>query len=188
VRKMSYSGRGDEDGREAELDDVPPRHLPIIGQMTGEELRETMRRFPAPVAVVTTEVDEERFGLTVGSLVSLSLSPPLVGISIGKDSSSHEPLRRAEGWTASLLAADQTGVAQHFARGGIPPIALWNGVDVRNGSHGPLVEGALAWLQCRTVSEHDAGDHTILIGEVESTERGKSGLGLVYREGEYHPA
>jgi flavin reductase (DIM6/NTAB) family NADH-FMN oxidoreductase RutF len=188
VRKMSYSGRGDEDGREAELDDVPPRHLPIIGQMTGEELRETMRRFPAPVAVVTTEVDEERFGLTVGSLVSLSLSPPLVGISIGKDSSSHEPLRRAEGWTASLLAADQTGVAQHFARSGIPPIALWNGVDVRNGSRGPLVEGALAWLQCRTVSEHDAGDHTILIGEVESTELGKSGLGLVYREGEYHPA
>jgi flavin reductase (DIM6/NTAB) family NADH-FMN oxidoreductase RutF len=53
--------------------------------MTGEELREVMRRFPAPVAVVTTALDGERFGLTVGSLVSLSLEPPLVGISIGKD-------------------------------------------------------------------------------------------------------
>ena len=66
--------------------------------MTGEELREAMRRFPAPVAVVTTMLDGERFGLTVGSLVSLSLSPPLVGISIGKDSSSHEPIRRAGGF------------------------------------------------------------------------------------------
>jgi flavin reductase (DIM6/NTAB) family NADH-FMN oxidoreductase RutF len=156
--------------------------------MTGDELRETMRRFPAPVAVVTTEVDDERYGLTVGSLVSLSLSPPLVGISIGKDSSSHEPIRRAEGWSASLLAADQGAVAQHFARSGIPPIALWNGVDVRDGVRGPLLEGALAWLQCRKVSEHDAGDHTIFVGEVEATELGKGGQGLVYRGGEYHPA
>jgi flavin reductase (DIM6/NTAB) family NADH-FMN oxidoreductase RutF len=156
--------------------------------MTGEELRETMRRFPAPVAVVTTEVDSERFGLTVGSLVSLSLTPPLVGISIGKDSSSHEPIRRAEGWAASLLAADQEAIAQHFARSGIPPVALWIGVDVRAGGRGPLVQGALAWLECRTVSEHDAGDHTIFIGEVESSELGKDGHGLVYRSGGYHPA
>jgi 3-hydroxy-9,10-secoandrosta-1,3,5(10)-triene-9,17-dione monooxygenase reductase component len=156
--------------------------------MTGEELRETMRRFPAPVAVVTTKVDAERFGLTVGSLVSLSLDPPLVGISIGKDSSSHEPLRRAEGWSVSLLAADQGAIAQHFARRGIPPIALWNGVAVRDAARGPLVEGALAWLQCRTVSKHEAGDHTIFVGEVESTEVGQAGQGLVYRGGEYHPA
>jgi flavin reductase (DIM6/NTAB) family NADH-FMN oxidoreductase RutF len=156
--------------------------------MTGEELRETMRRFPAPVAVVTTELDAERFGLTVGSLVSLSLTPPLVGISIGKDSSSHEPIRRAEGWAASLLAADQTAIAQHFARSGIPPVTLWIGVDVREGTRGPLVEGALAWLECRTISEHDAGDHTIFVGEVEATEMGKDGRGLVYRGGEYHPA
>jgi flavin reductase len=153
--------------------------------MTGEELREVMRRFPAPVAVVTAEVDGERFGLTVGSLVSLSLVPPLVGISIGKDSSSHEPIRLAGGWAASLLGAGQTRVAQHFARSGIPPLALWVGVDVRDSERGPLVEGAIGWLQCRTVSEHDVGDHTIFVGEVESTELGAAGDGLVYREGEF---
>jgi flavin reductase (DIM6/NTAB) family NADH-FMN oxidoreductase RutF len=153
--------------------------------MEGEELREVMRRFPAPVAVVTAAVEEERFGLTVGSLVSLSLQPALIGISIGKDSSSHEPVRRAGGWAASLLSSDQANVAQHFARRGIPPIALWHGVDVRDGSRGPLVNGALAWLECRTSSEHDAGDHTIFVGEVESTELGLPGAGLVYRGGEY---
>jgi flavin reductase (DIM6/NTAB) family NADH-FMN oxidoreductase RutF len=163
-------------------------HAHIIDVMTGEELREVMRRFPAPVAVVTTALEGERFGLTVGSLVSLSLQPPLVGISIGKDSSSYEPIRRAGGWTASLLSGVQVNVAQHFARRGIPPVALWNGVDVRDGSHGPLVSEALAWLECRTSSEHDAGDHTIFIGEVESTELGAPGPGLVYRGGEYLPA
>jgi flavin reductase len=147
-----------------------------------------MRRFPAPVAVVTAEVEGERFGLTVGSLVSLSLVPPLVGISIGKDSSSHEPIRRAGGWAASLLASDQTRIAQHFARSGIPPLALWDGVDVRNTSRGPLVDGALGWLQCRTTSEHEAGDHTIFVGEVEELELGAAGHGLVYRGGEFHPA
>src|SRR5213080_5181125 len=156
--------------------------------MTGEELRAVMRRFPSPVAVVTAAVAGERFGLTVGSLVSLSLTPPLVGISIGKDSSSHEPIRRAGGWAVSLLTGSQADVAQHFARSGIPPVALWIGVDVREGVRGPLVEGALAWLECRTVSEHDAGDHTIFVGEVESTELGRGGQGLIYRGGEYHPA
>jgi flavin reductase (DIM6/NTAB) family NADH-FMN oxidoreductase RutF len=156
--------------------------------MMGVELREVMRRFPAPVAVVTTELDGERFGLTVGSLVSLSLVPALIGVSIGKESSSHEPLRLAGAWTASLLAGDQTDVAQHFARSGIPPIALWNGAAVHDGARGPRIDGALAWLECRTVSEHEAGDHTIFIAEVESTELGRGGSGLVYRGGMFLPA
>ena len=156
--------------------------------MSGEELREVMRRFPAPVAVVTATLDDEHFGLTVGSLVSLSLDPPLVGISIGKDSSSHEPIRRAGGWAVSLLKGSQGQVAQHFARSGIPPVALWVGVNVRDGARGPLLEEALGWLECRTVSEHEAGDHTIFVGEVESIELGANAEGLIYRGGTYHPA
>jgi len=156
--------------------------------VSGEELREVMRRFPAPVAVVTTELDGERFGLTVGSLVSLSLVPPLVGISIGKDSSSHEPIRRAGGWAVSLLGAAQADVAQHFARSGIPPVALWVGVEVHDGARGPLVDDALGWLDCRTVGEHEAGDHTIFIAEVEAITLGGASEGLVYRDGQFRPA
>jgi flavin reductase (DIM6/NTAB) family NADH-FMN oxidoreductase RutF len=50
------------------------------------------------------------------------------------------------------------------------------------------VAGALSWLECRTVSEHDAGDHTIFVGEVESTELGAEAPGLVYRGGTFLPA
>jgi flavin reductase (DIM6/NTAB) family NADH-FMN oxidoreductase RutF len=156
--------------------------------VTGDELRELMRRFPAPVAVVTTAVDDERYGLTVGSLVSVSLEPPLVAISIGRESSSHEPIRRAGRFAASLLSAEQESLAQHFARSGIPPVVLWTGVDVREGEYGPLVEGALAWLECTTWAEYPAGDHTLFLGEVEHGELGSDEPGLVYRRGTYRPA
>ncbi len=154
--------------------------------MSGEQLREVMRRFPAPVAVVTTRVDEEGYGFTAGSVVSLSLEPPLVGVSVGLDSSSHEPMRRAGGFAVSLLSENQVDVAQHFARSGIPPVVLWEGTHVRDGERGPLVEGALAWLECRTWAEYDAGDHTLFVGEVESMELGTLARGLVYRDSTYH--
>jgi flavin reductase (DIM6/NTAB) family NADH-FMN oxidoreductase RutF len=156
--------------------------------MTGEELREVMRRFPAPVAVVTAEVDGERFGLTVGSLVSLSLEPPLIGVSIGKESSSHEPIRRAQGFAVSLLSGAQEDEARHFARSGVPPAYLWQGAAVRDGARGPLVEGALAWLECRTHAAHDVGDHTLFVGQVESYTLGEAARGLVYRDSTYHSA
>jgi flavin reductase len=59
---------------------------------------------------------------------------------------------------------------------------------VRDGTRGPLVDGALGWLECRTVAEQEAGDHTIFIAEVEAIELGASAEGLVYRGGGFHPA
>jgi flavin reductase (DIM6/NTAB) family NADH-FMN oxidoreductase RutF len=156
--------------------------------MSGAELREVMRRFPAPVAVVTTQVDDERYGFTAGSVVSLSLEPALVGVSVGLDSSSHEPMRRAGGFAISLLSEQQVDVAQHFARSGIPPVVLWEGTHVRHGQRGPLVDGALAWLECRTWAQYEAGDHTLFVGEVETMELGTRARGLVYRDSTYHGA
>jgi len=147
-----------------------------------------MRRFPAPVAVLTGVDDEEEFGLTVGSLVSVSLEPPLLAVAVGKDSARHEPLRSAGAFTVSLLAEAQAEIARHFARSGIPPVALWAGIDTDAGVNGPRIAGALAWLECRTRAEYDAGDHTIFLGEVESTQLGVGGRGLVYRDSTYHPA
>ena len=146
-----------------------------------------MRRFPAGVAILSFAVDGRDFGLTVGSLVSLSLEPALVGVSIGIDSSTHEPLREADGFALSLLGGDQASLAQHFARS-VPPLVMWDGVSARHGSRGRLLDGAAAWLDCRTWSSHDVGDHTFFVGAVERIELGRDGTGLVYRGGGYHPA
>ena len=59
----------------------------------GDDLREVMRRFPTGVAVVTVDADGNRLGQTVSALVSLSLDPPLVGISIRREAQLHELLR-----------------------------------------------------------------------------------------------
>jgi flavin reductase (DIM6/NTAB) family NADH-FMN oxidoreductase RutF len=155
----------------------------------GDELRAAMRRFPAGVAVVTVALDGQRYGITVGSLVSLSLEPPMVGVSIGLQSSIYEHLRRAGRFAVSVLSEEQRAIAQHFARSGLPPLVAWEGIALHASElPEPLIEGALAWLGCTTVGAHDAGDHTIFVGSVESIELGTGGRGLTYVRGGYEPA
>jgi flavin reductase (DIM6/NTAB) family NADH-FMN oxidoreductase RutF len=145
----------------------------------GEELRSVMRRFPAGVSVVTVDLEGERLGLTLGTLVTLSLDPPLVGFAIKKEAALHELLRRAGEFGISLLAAGQASIAQHFARG-IPPIALWTGIDVLDDEGPPLVAGAVGWLRGKLLAEHPAGSHTFFVGEVESATPGPSDRPLAY--------
>ena len=138
-----------------------------------------MRRLPAPVCVLTL-VDQGRpTGLTVGSFVSLSLRPPLVGVSINREAQIHEPMRETEIFAVNLLAADQDGVAQHFARS-VPPIAMWRGIRVRPGSEPPLLEGAAGWLTCRRAQDVPVGDHTLFVAEVLRVEPGAPGPALAY--------
>jgi len=151
----------------------------------GQDLRALMRSFPAGVAVVTVDVEGQRLGLTVGSLVSLSLEPPLVGFAVSRQAALHELLRAAGRCAISLLAAEQEALAAHFARG-VPPIALWQGIVTRPDSNGPpLLEGALGWLECRTRAEHDTGDHSFFVCEVLSVERGPGRIGLAFFEQRY---
>jgi flavin reductase (DIM6/NTAB) family NADH-FMN oxidoreductase RutF len=151
----------------------------------GDDLRAFMRRAPASVAVLTVDTGRDCLGLTVSSLLSLSLDPPLVGVSIGRDAAMHELLREAGGFTISLLAGGQEWLAQHFARG-VPPIGMWHGVDTEEGERGaPLLAGGLGWLECRLVAEHPVGDHTLFVGEVESVRLGSPAPPLVHHDGAY---
>jgi flavin reductase (DIM6/NTAB) family NADH-FMN oxidoreductase RutF len=144
-----------------------------------------MRLFPAGVCVVGADADGDRIAATIGSLISLSLEPPLVGISVGRDLALHELVRSAGAFGVSILRGDQTEVASQFARGA-PPIVLWQGVATRDGVTGaPLLADALAWIECRVWAEYDAGDHTLFVGEVVALEEGEPGPGLVYREHGY---
>jgi flavin reductase len=131
------------------------------------------------------DLSGERLGLTIGSLVGLSLEPPLVGVSVSRQAAMHELLRGAGGFALSLLAGDQEGIAQHFARG-VPPFAHWHGIATRPGAEGaPLIDDALGWLECRTAGEHEAGDHTLFVGEVLAAARGRTAPPLVYVDQRY---
>jgi flavin reductase (DIM6/NTAB) family NADH-FMN oxidoreductase RutF len=153
-------------------------------QEHGAEQRAIFRRWPAGVSVVVAEVDGRRAGLTVSSLLSLSLEPRLVGISIALEASLHELLREAGEWGASVLSGDQAHLAQHFARG-MPPIALWDGIEVREDDP-RLLTGAAAWLTARTVDQVRTGDHTFFVAELLTLEEGRAPSSLVYVHRGYH--
>jgi flavin reductase (DIM6/NTAB) family NADH-FMN oxidoreductase RutF len=144
-----------------------------------------MRELPAPVSVVTVTAGGRSAGLTLNSLISLSLEPPLVGIAVAHQAAVHELLREAGAFALSLLAAEQEHLAQHFARG-VPPIGLWNGIATRDGELGaPLLEGALGWIECRLSAEHPTGDHTFFVGAVASATRGPGREALVHLRQSY---
>ncbi len=149
----------------------------------GADQRALFRRWPAGVSVVVAEVDGRRAGLTVSSLISLSLEPRLVGISIALQASLHGVLREARDWAVSILGGEQDALAQHFARG-VPPIALWEGIAVRDDDP-RLLAGAAGWVRARTIAEVPTGDHTFFVGDVLALEHGPAPTSLVYVNREY---
>ena len=156
--------------------------------VTPEALLSILRRQPVGVSVVTVDARGQRVGLTVATLVSLSLEPPLVGVAVARQAALHELLREARVFAVSLLAADQEWLAEHFARG-VPPIAMWKGVASTDGTLGaPLLDGALGWLECRLVDEIAAGTHTLFVGEVAAATEGEEGAPLVRFRGSFHSA
>jgi len=153
--------------------------------MNGEDLRGLMRFVPHNVAVLAVDHEGDRMGVTISSLVSLSLDPPLIGISIGKQASLSKLLRNAGAFALSILGGEQEDLARRFASGR-PPLVHWDGVPMREGQFAPLIDGALGWIEARTRAEHEAGDHTFFIAEAVRVERGPAQTALMYRDRSYH--
>lgn len=127
--------------------------------------RDTMGRFATGVTVLTFAVDGEVRGMTANSFTSLSLTPPLLLVCIGKDVSTYPLWERAESFVVNILGDDQKDVSDVFARHGAPPVPE-SGVTYHDGVVGaPVLDGTLAHAECRVVQRHDGGDHTILVGE-----------------------
>ena len=143
------------------------RISPVAG---GDDLRELMRLWPHGVRSSRRQ-RRDRMGVTVSSLVSLSLEPPLVGDLRRQAASCYELLRQAGGFAVSMLGSDQEAIARQFASS-LPPIVHWEGVAIREGQIAPLIEGALGWIEARTVAEHDVGDHTFFVGDVDRCRAG----------------
>jgi flavin reductase (DIM6/NTAB) family NADH-FMN oxidoreductase RutF len=153
----------------------------------GDALRSLLGRFPSGVAVVTVDRAGQRAGLTVATLVGLSLEPPLVGFSVARHAALHELLREARRCAVSLLAAGQESLAEHFARG-VPPIAMWEGIATEPSAGPPLLSGALGWLECALHDEVPAGTHTLFVCAVERVVHGADGPGLVRVRGRFASA
>jgi flavin reductase (DIM6/NTAB) family NADH-FMN oxidoreductase RutF len=137
------------------------------GPVGGEAYRDALRLFPAGVTVVTVRAGDQVHGLTVSAFCSVSPEPPLVAVVIDHRHTAH-PLLEEEGasFAVNVLAHDQAEVSNRFA---------WvkdedrfaDGTDWGTAVTGaPVLEDALAWLDCRVWGRYPAGTHSIYVGEV----------------------
>ena len=132
------------------------------GPVSSQDFREALSRFASGVTIVTALEGNTPVGFTATGFTSVSLSPPLVLVCVARRASVHAALVASRSFGVSVLAERQTWIAEQFARSGVD---RFRGVPVRRAGV-PLVEGAVAQLECRRHSRHESGDHTILIGEV----------------------
>lgn len=141
----------------------------IVSPIDQRALRNCLGTFVTGVTVVTTlDRNGSPVGVTANSFSSVSLEPPLVLWSQALASRSFAAFRDAERFTINILAAEQAHISQRFARSGIDKFL---DTKVRSGIGGlPIIEGAVAVLECRKVAIYPGGDHAVFLGEVENFE------------------
>jgi flavin reductase (DIM6/NTAB) family NADH-FMN oxidoreductase RutF len=148
-----------------------------------DEFRSVLGRFPAGVTVVTTTgPDGSDQGMTVSAFCSVSLEPPLVLICIEKSASVYDALMSAPGFLVNILSANQEQIARRFS---IVDIDRFEGVGYSRSATGfAVLDHVLGTIECKTFAMHDAGDHTVIVGQVDAT-RAENGTPLLYYRGGY---
>jgi flavin reductase (DIM6/NTAB) family NADH-FMN oxidoreductase RutF len=140
------------------------------------QFRRALSRFATGVTVITVAHNEHVHGMTANAFMSVSLNPPLVLISIGHTAQMYQMLGPESRYGVSILSEDQEGLSRHF--GGRPLDSLEIAFVHEFGV--PLVKGAIAHIVARVVDVHQAGDHTLFIGEVEYIHSGHGSPLLFY--------
>jgi flavin reductase (DIM6/NTAB) family NADH-FMN oxidoreductase RutF len=147
--------------------------------MQQDEFRHALSHFASGVTVVTVRHGPVVHGMTATAFLSLSLEPPLIGVSVSQRARLHALLPLAGCFGINVLAEDQLPLSRHFAGAPQPELRIrFHDGDV------PLLEGALAHLVCRLRDICAGGDHTIYIGEVTRV-TGRPGRPLLYFAGRY---
>jgi flavin reductase (DIM6/NTAB) family NADH-FMN oxidoreductase RutF len=138
----------------------------IAPALDSRALRTALGQFATGITVVSTRAVDARFvGLTVNSFSALSLEPALILWSLRCSSPSLPVFENAERFVVNVLAEAQVEVSRRFA---LPMADKFEGVAHAENAWGqPLIHGAAAWFECRTVSRQVAGDHCLFIAEVE---------------------
>ena len=128
-----------------------------------------MARLPSGVVVISARLGDGYRGLTASSLVSISNEPPMVMVGLEHEAATRTAVIESRAFNVSVLSRAQEFIAERFA-GRAPAVDVaWQEVPHRLGANGiPLIVGCAAWLECRLVEVHQAGDHDICVGEVEA--------------------
>ena len=166
------------------FDDVPDGETLDVGDLAGDPaiaFRRTLGMFATGVTVLTTRRGENVHGMTANAFMSVSLSPPLVLISLERRARLCSMLHEGTRYGVSVLADGQAGLSDRFAGRAGDDLPEARFVTVRDT---PLVDGALAHLVARVVRSYWGGDHSLFLGQVEYARYGE-GRPLLFHGGRY---
>lgn len=156
----------------------------LIGSL---ELRHVFGRFTTGVTVVTSRIGESTHGITVNSFTSVSLDPPLVLICIDRSARAHHFIPEAGAFAINILSSKQRQVSDYFAQKN--PSSREDEVSefpYSNGLTGaPILDGIIAFVECRLSQSYSAGDHTIFVAEVVNAQQVSELQPLLFYRGSY---
>ncbi len=156
-----------------------------VAMPDAQTFRQAWGKFATGVSIVTTaDSDGSLHGMTANGVNSVSLDPLLVLVCAGHTTTSYPLIRDSRRFAINILSEEQQAIAEYYAR---PTDQKTGDVDIpitRTERGGYTVDGSLAQMDCRVVTEHEAGDHTIFIGEVEEINVG-DGRPLLFFEGRF---
>ena len=156
-----------------------------IDMPDAQTFRQAWGTFATGVSIVTTvRPDGEIHGMTANGINSVSLDPPLALVCAGHSTSSHPLIREAGRFAINILSEDQRSIAEYYARPTAEKTGDSDAAFSRSERGAALIDGCLARMDCRVVAEHDAGDHTIFVGQVEAIETSE-GRPLLYYQGRF---
>jgi len=152
-----------------------------------QEFRTIIGHFATGVTVITTAAGEELQGMTANAVTSLSLDPVMVLACVDKGSHTHRLLDQSGVFAVNVLSEAQEDVSRLFAKKAGPEVGTLRGQRFTIGLTGaPILEGCLAWIECRVAYVHPGGDHSIFLGEAVDGAIGADLRPLIFFHGKYH--
>ena len=163
---------------------LPAPGAPAVDQ---DSFRRAVGQFASGVTVCTTRVGSLDHAMTASAFTSVSIDPLLVLVCVDKEARFRDAVLEAGTWAVSILAVDGRRAADWFATKGRPLVGQLDRFPHHRGLTGaPLLDGALAWVECRTEALYDGGDHDIVLGAVLAVAEGdRDGAALLYHRSRY---
>ena len=150
-----------------------------------DQFREAMARLAAPVVVVTTRYAGQDWGMTASAVMSVSLDPPLVTVSVARTSGCHSAFVQAPEFVINILGSQHQDLARRFARSGIDRFA-GGGTTTLPGTGLPVICGAGVVLRCERWTVVAVGDHDLLVGRPTGIDLAEAGSPLVWYQRSFH--
>jgi 3-hydroxy-9,10-secoandrosta-1,3,5(10)-triene-9,17-dione monooxygenase reductase component len=151
----------------------------------GEAFRRLIARWATGVTVVTSRDGEHDVGLTVNSLLSVSLKPPMVLVSLTNDADSTPVIARSGRFTVNLLSEGQRALSERFAKA-VTSGEKFDGVSTHRGPSGVLrLDGTLGAFDCEVERTIPVADHQLIVGRVVELVAGTDGLPLLFYRSRY---